>query len=185
MNRFVAAVLLTLAAAASSAQEACKMEMDVPPMTLSDMYAKAEKIAKGWQVDAVPANIGNTSQGPLDAEGKSEAWNLTFYSASADARVMINTFRGMFTCYAQAGPAGRIPDLAPDFFRDGAKLYAIAKEKGGNFISQGYRVSIQTTAAPSTRHAMWYITYANADRTNADRTVILDANTGQIEKVLD
>jgi len=185
MNRFVAAVLLTFAAAASSAQEACKMEMDVPPMTLSDMYAKAEKIAKGWQADAVPANIGNTSQGPLDAEGKSEAWNLTFYSASADARVMINTFRGMFTCYAQPGPAGRVTDLTPDFFRDGAGLYATAKEKGGNFIAQGYQVFIQTNAAPRTRHAMWYITYTNADRSNADRTVILDANTGQVEKVLD
>jgi hypothetical protein len=185
MSRFVAALLLTFAAAASSAQEVCPMEMDVSPMTLSEIYAKAEKIAKGWQADAVPANIGNTSQGPLDAEGKSEAWNLMFYSAAADAKASFSTFSGMFTCYAQDGPAGRIPDLAPNFFRDGAKLYAIAKEKGGSFIAQGYQVSIQTTAAPSTRHAMWYITYSNADRTNADRTVIIDANTGQVEKVLD
>ena len=185
MKRLAAAVLLILAAAAAGAQEVCDMEMDVAPMTLSDMYAKAEKIAKGWQADAVPANIGNTSMGPLDAEGKSEAWNLTFYSASANARVSVSTFRGMFTCYAQDGPAGRLPDLAPDFFRDGAGLYAIAKEKGGNFIAEGYQVSIQTSAAPSTRHATWYINYSKPDGPNADRIVIVDANTGQVEKVLD
>jgi hypothetical protein len=185
MNRLVAAVLLTFAAAALSAQEACKMEMEVPPMALSDIYAKAEKIAKGWHEDAVPANLGNTSMGPLDAQGKSEAWNLTFYSPSAEARVTITTFRGMFTCWAQAGPAGRLPDLAPTFFRDGARLYAIAKEKGANFIAQGYQVSIQTAAAPDTRHATWYINYSKPDGSNANRTVILDANTGQVEKVLD
>ena len=83
------------------------------------------------------------------------------------------------------GPAGRIPDLAPDFFRDGAKLYATAAEKGGNFISQGYQVSIQTAAAPSDRHATWYINYSKPDGTNAGRTVIVDANTGKVEKVLD
>jgi hypothetical protein len=184
MNRFAAAVLLTLAATASSAQELCPMEMDVPPMTLSEIYAKAEKIAKGWKSDAVVANIGNTSMGPLDAEGKSEAWSLMFYSASADAKASFSTFRGMFTCYAQDGAAGRIPDLVPDFYRDGAGLYAIAQQKGGQFISQGYQVFIQTTAAPSTRHAMWYITYSTPDRTNADLTVILNANTGEVEKVL-
>lgn len=185
MKRFAAAVLLILAAVAAGAQEVCEMEMDVPPMTLSDMYAKAEEIAKGWQGDAVPANIGNTNQGPLDAEGRSEAWNLTFYSASADARVSISTFRGMLTCYAQDGPAGRIPDLAPDFFRDGARLYAIAREQGGNFIADGYEVSIQTSAAPSDRHATWYIHYQKPDGPNADRIVIVDANTGEVEKVLD
>jgi hypothetical protein len=185
MKRVAAAVCLTFAATAMSAQEVCKMEMNVPPMTLSDMYAKAEKIAKGWQADAVPANIGNTSMGPLDAAGKSEAWNVAFYSASADARLAISTFRGMFTCYAQPGSAGRLPDLAPNFLRDGARLYAIAKEKGGNFIAQGYQVSIQTAAAPDTRHATWYINYSKPDGPNAPRTVIIDANTGRVEQVLD
>ena len=185
MKRIATAVLIVLAASSLSAQEVCKMEMDVPPMTLSDMYAKAEKIAKGWQGDAVPARLGNTSQGPLDAEGRSEAWNLSFYSDAAAANLSINTFRGMFTCYAQPGPAGRLPDLGPDFFHDGAKLYSIAQEKGGNFIAEGYDVSIQTAAAPNTRHATWYINYSKPGGTNAERIVIVDANTGVVEKVLD
>ncbi len=182
----VAAACLSLAAATAQAQqEVCKMEMNVPAMTLADIYAKAEKIAKGWQADAVPARLGNTSLGPLDEQGRSEAWNLSFYSKAADANVAINTFRGMFTCYATPGGAGRIPDLKPTFLRDGKKLYAIAKEKGAQFLAQGYAVSVQTAAAPETRHATWYISYSKEDGSTAKRTVIVDANTGSVEKVLD
>ena len=187
MKRLAAAALFLFATApaARAQQEACKMEMNVPALTLADMYAKSEKIAKAWKADAVPARITNTSMGPLDEKGKSEAWNLTFYSASSDSNVAINTFRGMFTCYAMPGSAGRLPALKPDFFRDGAKLYAIAKEKGGNFIAEGYAVSVGTAAAPNTNHATWYISYSKPDGTTAKRTVILDANTGAVEKVLD
>ena len=187
MTRFAAAALLLLAAApaARAQQEACKMEMNVPALTLADMYARSEKIAKAWKPDAVPARLTNTSMGPLDEQGKSEAWNLTFYSESAKANVAINTFRGMFTCYATPGSAGRIPDLKPTFLRDGARLYAIAKEKGANLLAAGYSVSVQTAAAPSDRHATWYISYSKADGTTAKRTVIVDANTGAVEKVLD
>ncbi len=185
ITRYAAALLVLAFASPGTAQQLCPLEMDVAPMTLSEIYSKAEKIAKGWQDDAVPANITTTSNGPLDAEGRSEAWSLMFYSPSAEAKASFTTFNGMFTCYASEGAAGRIPDLAPNFLRDGARLYAIAKEKGGEFIADGYTVSIQTNAAPSTRHAMWYITYSTADRTDSGRTVIVDANTGEVEKVLD
>ena len=107
-----AAVLVLLGSSLSHAQEACPMEqLKDPKLTLSDMYTKAEGKAKAWKADAVPARITNTSLGPLDEQGKSEAWNLMFYSPSANANVTINTFRGMFTCFAQAGTAGRLPDL--------------------------------------------------------------------------
>jgi hypothetical protein len=185
MKRLVAAFLLILATAPARGQEVCPMEMNVPPMTLTEIYAKAETIARAWQADVVPARLMNTSLGPLDAEGKSAAWNLTFYSPAADSNVSVSTFNGMFTCYAQPGSAGRLPDLSPDFLRDGAKLYAIAREKGGNFIDEGYQVSIQTAAAPADRHATWYISYTTPDGVNAPRTVIVDANTGAVEKVLD
>ncbi len=181
----VALLLLAGTVAARAQQEACKMEMNVPPMTLGDMYAKAEQIAKSWQADAVPARLGNTSMGPLDEKGRSEAWNLTFFSAAANANVAINTFRGMFTCYAQSGAAGRLPDFAPGFLRDGARLYAIAKEKGAALLAEGYTVSIQTAASPGNRHATWYISYTKPDGATANRTVIVDANSGAVEKVLD
>ncbi len=187
MRAPVAAALLLFAAAPAvrAQQEACKMEMNVPAMTLADMYAKAEKIAKAWQADAVPARLTNTSMGPLDEKGKSEAWNLMFYSKATNSNVTIQTFRGMFTCYAMPGDAGRIPALKPDFFRDSAKLYAIAKEKGANFLAQGYVVSVGTAAAPNTNHATWNIQYSKPDGASAPRLVLVDANTGAVEKVID
>jgi hypothetical protein len=180
----IAAALFLLASSPSRAQEACPMEtMKDPKLTLSDMYTKADAKAKAWRSDAVPARITNTSVGPLDEQGRSEAWNLMFFSPSAKASVMINTFRGMFTCYAQPGEAGRLPDLKPTFFRDGAKLYAIAQQNGGTYISQGYAVSLGTAAAPSDRHATWNISF-DKDNKNAPILILVDANTGALEKVI-
>ena len=183
MHRLFAAVALLLCSSSlARAQEASPSEqLKNPKLTLSDMYAKAEAKAKAWKADAVPARI--TNMGPLDEQGRSEAWNLTFFSASANAHVRIGTFRGMFNCYADTGSAGRIPDLKPTFFRDGAKLYALAKENGANYLTQGYTVALGTSAAPSDRHATWYLTFSK-DNKNAPLTVIVDANTGAVEKVL-
>ena len=182
--------LLSLAAAiawpiGAIAEEACKpTQLKNPALKLSEVYAIGAGHAKAWKADAVPARVGNTSLGPLQADGSSIAWNLMFYSESAKASMSVTTFRGMLTCWAQAGTAGRIPDLKPDFFRDGAKLYALGKQNGEALLAQGYFLMIDTAAAPSTRHATWYITYTSKDNKNGNLTVIVDANTGAVEKVL-
>ena len=107
-----------------------------------------------------------------------------FHSAASNSSLSINTFRGTLTCHAQPGGAGRIPDLAPTFFRDGAKLYAMAKQHGGELIAKGYIVNLQTAAAPSNRHATWYLTFSAADHKDGGLSIIVDANTGALEKVL-
>jgi hypothetical protein len=183
------ALLVLLSASLAHAQPgapaaACEMEMmKDPKLSLSDMFTKAEAKAKAWKPDVVVASITNTSLGPLDEQGKSEAWNLMFWSAAAKQQVNISTFRGMFNCYAMPGAPGRIPDLKPTFFRDGAKLYGLAKQNGGSFIAQGYTVSLSTAAAPSDRHATWYLNFSK-NNTNAPLSVIVDANTGAVEKVI-
>jgi len=180
---FIGAVV-ALAAALAHAEEACKtQQLKNPAPTLSEIYAMAAGYAKAWKPDAVPARVGNTSLGPLQPNGGSAAWNLTFYSEAAKSRMAVNTFRGTLTCWADAGTAGRIPDLKPDFFRDGAKLYALAKQHGDVLIEQGYIVMIDTAAAPSNRHATWYINYSK-DNKSGGLSVIIDANTGAVEKVL-
>jgi hypothetical protein len=185
MRRLITAALLVLLGSSSSyAQEACPMEqLKDPKLTLSEMYTKAEAKAKAWKADAVPARITNTSMGPLDEQGKSEAWNLMFFSPSGNASLTVSTFRGMFTCFAQPGSAGRLPDLKPTFVRDSAKLYAIAKQNGGTYIAQGYEVSLGTAAAPSDRHATWNISFSK-DNKNAPILILVDANSGVLEKVL-
>jgi hypothetical protein len=151
-------------------------------VTLSEIYAMAEKAARAWKPDAAPVRLGNTSLGPLQPDGSSEAWNMQFYSKASNAHVAISTFRGSMTCWADAGEAGRIPDLKPDFLRDGAKLYALAKQHGAPFLAQGYTVSVQTAARPADRHATWYINYSKANK-DAPLSVIVNANTGALETV--
>ena len=178
------AVLALVSAGELRAQEACKtVQLKKPAVPLAEIYAMADKLAKAWKADAIPERITNTSMGPLKPDGSSEAWNINFYSKQANAMVMINTFRGSLTCWAQPGPGGRMPDLKPDFYRDGAGLYALAKQNGEALLSQGYTVSLGTAAAPDSRHATWYINYEK-DNKSGDLTVIVDANTGKLEKVL-
>jgi hypothetical protein len=171
-------------APAARAQEACKsVQLKKPAVPLAEMYAMADKLAKAWKADAAPARITNTSLGPLQPDGSSLAWNLMFYSAQAKANVAINTFRGTLNCWASPGEAGRMPDLKPDFYRDGAALYALAKTHGEALLKDGYTVSLGTAAAPSDRHATWYINYEKDNRSGG-LSVIVDANTGKLEKVM-
>ena len=99
----------------------------IAALKLDEIYRIAEGHAKAWKSDVVPARISNTTMGPLKPDGSAEAWVVNFFSPSANAHVSITTFRGSLTCYAQAGGAGRVPDLKPGFVLDGAKLYAIAQ----------------------------------------------------------
>ncbi len=141
-----------------------------------------EKLAKAWKKDAVPARLGNTVLGPLKANGTSASWNLMFYSAEAKTNFMVNTFRGSLTCSTDPQAAARVPALKPDFLRDGAKLYALAKEHGEKYLGEGYIVMIQT-AFNHELHATWNISYSK-DYQNAPVLVLVDANTGRVEKVI-
>ena len=174
-----------LVAAAAEAQEVCKMEqLKDTKLLLADVYARAEGKAKAWKNDAVLARLNTTSMGPLDEQGRSEAWNVTFFSPSTSENVTISTFRGILTCYASKGEAGRLPDLKSGFFRDGAKLYAIAKQHGGDLLASGHNVDIQTAAAPSDRHATWYINFSKADGKSGGLMIVVNANTGEFEKAI-
>jgi hypothetical protein len=188
MKHLFRALLCVVAASATSgafAEEACKtQQLKNPAPTLSEIYATASGYAKAWKPDAVPVRVGNTSLGPLQPNGSSAAWNLMFYSDAAKAHMSVTTFRGTLTCWADPGQAGRIPDLKPDFLRDGAKLYALAKQHGEALLAQGYMVMIDTAAAPSNRHATWYINYSKDQGKDGGLSVIIDANTGAVENVL-
>ena len=72
--------------------------------------------------------------------------------------------------------------MKPDVLRDGAKLYALAKEHGEKFLGEGYIVMIQT-AFNHELHATWNISYSK-DYKNAPVLVLVDANTGRLEKVI-
>ena len=172
----------------SVAQEACKpAPLASPAMPLDQFYKEAEARAKAWKADAEPARLGNSSLGPIDAQGRSTAWSMVFYSPAADAHVSIDATAGKMTCIERKGSAGRVPGLSPTFFRDGAKLYEIARAQGGDFVARGYGVVAQTAAARD-RKGTWNLSFvlreASGSTKNGNVTVIVDANTGKLEKTL-
>lgn len=186
----VRSLLAALAAAIAftapaQAEEACKMtQLAKPALSLADMYKLAEARAKAWKPDAVLSSMGNTTLGLLKPDGTAASWHLIFQSESAKGWVSIDTANGFLVCSANPGSGGRIPDLKPDFFRDGAALYAIAKQHGEALLAQGYGVMIGTAAAPNTRHGTWNINYHKDGAKDGGVLVIVDANTGKLEQVL-
>ena len=154
------------------------------PLSLADMYKMASERAKAWKPDARLASMSTTTLGLLKPDGTAASWHVIFYSESANSWVSIDTANGMLTCYANAGKAGRMPDLKPEFFRDGAALYAIARQQGEALLGQGYGVMLGTAAAPRTNHATWNINYHKDGAKDGGLLLVVDANTGKLEKAL-
>lgn len=183
-HALAALAIALLAAAPAAAQEACKMTQVSKPLSLADMYRMAAERAKAWKPDARLASMGTTTLGLLKPDGTAASWHVIFYSEAANSWVSIDTANGFFTCYANPGKAGRMPDLKPDFFRDGAALYAIAKQQGEALLAQGYGVMLGSAAAPGTNHATWNVNYHKEGARDGGLTLIIDANTGKLEKAI-
>jgi hypothetical protein len=175
---------LLLASSPAAAQEACKTLKVGKPLLLADMYRMAEERAKAWKPDATFTSMSTTTLGLLKPDGTAASWHVVFASPSAGTHVSIDTNDGMLTCWASPGKGGRAADLAPGFFRDGAALYAIARQQGEALIAQGYGIMLGTAAAPGTRRATWNINYHKDGAKDGGLLVIVDANTGKVEKVI-
>lgn len=177
-----AALLFGVAPAA--AQEACKSTRLAKPAALADMYRMAAERAKAWKADARLVSMSTTALGHLKPDGTAAGWHTIFHSASANAWVSIDVANGTLTCYANPGRAGRMPDLKGEPFRDGAALYAVAREHGGDLIAQGYSVTIGTAAAPRTNHGTWNINFEKQDGRNANLMLMVGLDSGKLEKTI-
>jgi hypothetical protein len=167
------------------AEQVCQTEtLKDPNMTLGEMYAKAEPKARAWKPDVVVATITNTSVGTLQESGKSATWQVAFYSPSAKQEVLIAVLNAAFNCVTGKIRPEVLPDVKPGFFMDSAKLYAIAKEHGAEYVAKGYQIHVDLAVAPKDRHTTWNITYMLNDD-NADVLVQVDANTGVAKVVED
>jgi hypothetical protein len=182
----LAAASALLASAPAFAQEACKTTPIGKPLSVAEMYRTAAERAKAWKPDAKLTSMGTTTMGQLKPDGTAAGWHLVFYSAAADSWVSIDAGSGFLTCAAYPGKAGQLNKLNPDFFLDGKALYAIAKQHGADLIAQGYDVVLGTASAPppSDRHATWRINFSKEGAKDARLHIVIDANTGKVEKVL-
>ena len=164
--------------------EACKAEKvsPQPKVDFQTAFAAAEKRAKAWQADAVVARLGHTSLGPIDAEGRSANWHMVFYSPGAKQTDMITIANGMMTCWWNPGPAGRLPQLKPDFYKDVKKVLAEAAAKGGAaLMAEGYLPTVEMSAG--TQGSFWYVNYTHPEK-RAALQVTFDANTGAFNKAI-
>ena len=186
MRRLVlAATFVLCGSVCAGAQQVCQPEtLTDPNLTLGEMYAKAEARARAWKPDVVIAEITTTAVGTLQASGKSATWNVTFVSPSAKQQVLIYVLNGAFNCSAMKAKGVTVPNLKPGFFMDSAKLYALAKEHGADYIAKGYSVQVALHVADVDKHATWDITYTLKDD-DAGVVVQVDAQTGAFEKVVE
>ena len=180
----IAGWLVVLGGSTVRAQAVCPTEaLKDPNMTLADMYAKAEAKAKAWKPDVVIAEATTTAVGMLQESGKSATWNLTFVSPSAKQQVLINVLNGAFNCSAMKAKGVTVPNLKAGLFKDSAKLYAIAKEHGAEYISKGYAVQAALHVGDG-GHTTWDLSYMLKDD-DAGVLVRVDAATGAFEEVVD
>lgn len=165
--------------------EACKAEK-IAKSTMVDFqtaFAAAEKRAKNWQADAVVARLTHTTLGPIDAEGRSANWLMVFYSPKTQGSDMITIANGRITCWASSNPAGRLPALGPNFYRDVKTLLREAAAHGGAaYLSQGYTPTVELSAG-SKGVAYWYVNYTHPQK-RAGVQVMFDGNSGKFVSAL-
>jgi hypothetical protein len=181
-------LLIALSAGDGHAQmpggEACKSEKISPQKQVDfpTAFAAAEKRAKAWQPDVVVARLTHTSLGPIDAEGRSSNWHMVFYSPGTKSTDMITIANGTITCWWTPGPAGRLPTLKPDFYRDLKTILAEAAAQGGAaLIADGYTPTVEMSAG--TKGDYWYVNYSHPEK-RAGLQVTFDANSGKFNKAI-
>lgn len=176
-------LLVTFASADLRAQvpggaEACKAEKFSPQKQVDFLAAfnAADRHAKAWQADAVIARLTHTS--PIDAEGRANNWYMIYYSPGAKKSDLMTIADGTITCWSQPGPAGRLPELKPDFYRDVKKLLAEAAAHGGAaLMAEGYTPRLEMSAGSKGR-SLWYVNYEHQTK-RGSLQVTFDANTGK------
>jgi hypothetical protein len=165
--------------------EACKRET-ISKQKMVDFqtaYAAAEQRAKAWQADVVVARLVHTSLGPIDAEGRSSNWVMTFHSPKTNLSDSITIADGVISCWWSPNPAGRIPALAPNFYRDVKKILADAAAHGGAaLLAQGYTPTLELSAGSRSR-AYWYVNYTHPQQ-RGSLQVMFDANSGKFESAI-
>ena len=181
-------LLATLAAPDARAQmpggEACKTEkIGSPQLDFLAAFNAADKRARAWKPDVVIARLTHTSQGPIDAEGRSTHWYMVYWSPGSKQSDLITIANGMITCWWTPGPAGRIPELKPNFYQDVKKILADAAAHGGApLMAEGYLPTVELSAG-SQGKALWYVNYTHPTK-RAALQVTFDGNTGAFNKAI-
>jgi len=109
-------------------------------LTAREAWELASARAREWQADAIPFQFTTISVAPLDAEGRSTEWEISFSSGKAKAVDMISVSDDQIRCYAMPGSGGRALKAVDQITFDSKKLYETAQKAGGDKLGPGAKI---------------------------------------------
>lgn len=147
-------------------------------LTAREAYAVASAEARSWQADSALHEMQTLRDSPLDAQGRSSAWSLNFFSAGGAAVNLISIQKGGILCVAV--PSNRLGtfEVEPDVILDTARIYAAGQAAGGSaYTAERYTVSAGLINNP-VAGVSWYLNYEPPGETGGGKTIIVNARTG-------
>jgi hypothetical protein len=155
-------------------------EVVINALTAQEAYDLALAEAQAWQADAVLNELGTSTVGPLDAEGKSEGWTAKFWSPSAEEINSMAFVNGTLNATALPMPTGaRVVPAMDSVILDTKSIYDTAAEAGGRaYLDAGYDAMVGLVTYPVDESVpTWYVNYM---RPTVGFSVIIDARSGEV-----
>lgn len=146
-----------------------------------EIYQLFSEKAKKWQPDAILSELSST--GWLDAQGKTSAWKLTFWSPTTKKTYSLSYYyNNRITVTLSRIPVPKADIIPENAILDTKYLYTIAETSGEAFkyTKEGYFPMASLTISPVQDDLwVWYFNYCDGDY-SVVYTVIIDAITGKV-----
>jgi predicted small lipoprotein YifL len=173
---------------AMTAEHAADIDIEVPAgggeaLTAQEAYELALEEALAWQPDPVLVSMGVGLLGPMDAEGRSTNWTLSFWASGANELNTMMFFNGTFngTPLPNTGFPKPVPAME-QVILDTKQLYDIAAGAGGSeYTAQGSNLMPGLTVYPLDEAVpTWYYNYFDPNDNTLVYNVIIDARSGEV-----
>ena len=183
----LAALLLAAALpAAAQGKPASKAAPKAGPVDAKTAYELAKAAALKWQADAELFDLGNLSTGPVDAEGRSTAWNVKWSSKAAGKINLMSVTNGALTTFEMPGPGGRVVPVKTETLFDSKQIVKMADDAGGAaHRAKGAKVTlgiVGSTVKPGT--TLWHVSYSGDDYREVFH-VAIEGETGKLKVLSD
>ncbi len=150
------------------------------PLTGKQAYDLTRAVTAKWQKDAGLTELSTTSEGPLDAEGRSAHWVAHYYSPSGKLVSLASLDDGKLTHSEHPSNELKTMTIEADTIFDTKRLREIAEEAGGSkCTSRG--ASVSAGLVPNRGRALWYFNYSDKETSKNICTIIVNANGGKVE----
>ena len=181
--RIVVLTSVVVVAHATAAGAQCLTKPAKPQTSWNgnDAYAAAKAEANKWNPDSVLTKMTTTSEGPLDAEGRSADWAIQFFSPGAQKLNMMTFAKTGMTCNVIDRTGGGRPILVTDkTIFDTKRLLQIAHDAGGARLDQKtVNVSAELVQNPRAG-TIWHIDYNAIDGGRTVLKVVIDSTSGVV-----